>query len=162
MSKQFMSINEGELLPLHRVRRVMPVTKKDIESLSDLNDQIDVSKFNSKVDIAKQGEFFVSQTLADFKKQGINMVQVSQRAYVPTDNIVKARDLTEQDRSKFKESTNRQMSDAFKSRLETTAGTVLADVSAREVLGRMSKPFIPPQQKPMIPPSQGKSVDLGR
>ncbi len=166
MTKEFMTINEGELLPIHRVRRVMPATEKDIKSLSDLEGVIDPSKFNSKVDIAKQGEFFVTQTLKDFKNQGVNFIQVSDRAYVPTENVVKARDLNQQDRTDFERRTTRPMPDAFKSRLDTTAGTVLADVSAREVLGRMSKPFIPPKQKPFGKPDtsidKGADNDAGR
>jgi len=159
MFKDFMMINEGELLPVHRVRRVMPATERDIKSLSDLEGVIDPTKYNSKVDIAKQGEFFVTQTLKDFKNQGINFVQVSDKAYVPTDNIVRAKDLNEQDRTDFERRTTRQMPDAFKSKLSTVAGTVLADVSAKEVLGRMSQPFIPPKQKPFGKPDKSNNKD---
>jgi len=108
MTKEHMMINNGELLPLHRVRKVSPMTERDYRSLKQLNSELDPSKFNSKVDIAKQGEFFVTQTLKDFQGQGIKMVQVSGKAYVPSDNIVKARDLNEQDRADFKQRTTRR------------------------------------------------------
>jgi len=141
MAKQHLEINEGELIPLQNVRRVMPVTETDLKSLKDLNDTIDLKKFNTKVDIAGQGEFFASQSMGDFKKQGIDFLQVSDRAYVPKDNFIKARDLNDKDRIDFKTSTTRNMHQVFKSRLETSAGTVLSDVSAKEVLDRMAKPL---------------------
>ncbi|MCH2038105.1 MAG: hypothetical protein MK137_05895 [Rickettsiales bacterium] len=164
MTTNQMIINNGELLPLHRVRKVSPMTSRDYNSLKELNAELDPSKFNSKIDIAKQGGFFVTQTVEDFHKQGIKFVQISEKAYIPSDNIVKARDLTEQDRADFKDRTTRSMPNSFKSRISTTAGTVLANVSARELLGRMEKPFIPPRQAPNKTPeiSTDHSNDRGR
>ena len=161
MSDGIMVINQGEMLPIHRVRRVLPMTQRDFNSLRDINVNLDPSKFNSKVDIAAQGEFYISQTLKDLKDQGIKFTQVSKHSFVPTDNITKARDLNQRDRTEFKDKTKRDMHEAFKARVDTTAGTVLADVSAREVLGRMSKPFIPPKQKPFKVPDRSNGKDTG-
>lgn len=161
MRTHVMKLNDGELVPLHTIRRVSIATEKDIYSLQKLNDQMDFTKFNCKVDISKKGEFYATQTVADFKKQGINFVQVSDRSYVPTDNIISARDLNTKDRESFHKNTTRALPDSFKSKLDTTAGTVLADVSAREVLGRMTKPFIPPEQLPLKMPNRPKGKDNG-
>lgn len=161
MSDGIMVINQNEMLPIRHVRRVLPMTQRDFNSLREINVNLDPAKFNSKVDIAAQGEFYITETLKDLKDQGIKFTQVSKHAFVPTDNITKARDLTQQDRADFKDKTKRDMHEAFKARVDTTAGTVLADVSAREVLGRMSKPFIPPKQKPFKVSDKSNDIDNG-
>jgi len=170
MSNEVIKVNSDEYMRVQDIRRVRPVDDIDREALKKFNDKIEPEKFNTQIDTAKHGKIYVEETLSDLSKQGVSFVKISDRSYVPVDNVIKAKDLTDKDRAAFKASTSRDIHSAFKSRVETTAGNVLSDKSAKIVMAKLGKPISfqkdlnarPLSQSAMVSKSIDQEMDTGR
>ncbi len=143
MTTQYLTINSGDLLPLTKVKRVNITTDDDRKSLTKLNAQIDASRFQCRIDTAPKGKIFSEESIDDLARQGVAFVQVDERAFIPAINIVKARNITPEDRIRFHEKTGREMRAEFKAQVETQAGNVLATITAETVMDRINNPYVP-------------------
>ena len=119
------------------------VTDEDRESLSALNSRIDADRFQSRIDYADKTKNFIPESLADIAAQGLALVMIDDEngVAVPADNIKKAKNLTDEDRARFENSTGKPMRADYLARIETRAGAVLATLRADMVIKRMSQPY---------------------
>ena len=108
--------------------------------MAGLGDHVDADRFETRIDFADKSKFFVPDTVQEIAAQGVKLVLIDDdnNVFVIGENLKKAKNITEDDRTKFHERTGRQMRTDFLSRLETKAGTVLSTVRADIVLKRMS------------------------
>lgn len=134
MSVNYISINSGELVPLETVKRVSTITESERESLAALGPNVDPYKFNMRIETADGQKSYAPETVQDISHQGVGLVQLDEGSYVPSENVVKAKNLSTADRARFKQNTGREMPEKFLSQVETKAGTVLAAISAEKVL----------------------------
>lgn len=147
MSANYISINSGELVPLETVKRISTITESERESLASLGPHVDPYKFNTRIETADGQKSYAPETVQDISRQGVGLVQLDEGSYVPSENVVKAKNLSATDRARFQKNTGREMAEKFISQVETKAGTVLATISAEKVLeqrgiaaSRMSAP----------------------
>ena len=143
MSIEYLSINGGELVPIRTVKKISPVTDEDRESLSALNSRIGADRFQSRIDYADKTKNYIPESLADIAAQGLALVMIDDEngVAVPADNIRKAKNLSDEDRTRFEASTGKPMRADYLARIETRAGAVLATLRADMVMKRMSQPY---------------------
>ncbi|MEL6667047.1 MAG: hypothetical protein AAFQ24_13035 [Pseudomonadota bacterium] len=160
MSVKYLSINSGELTPLEDVKRVSIVTETERLSLSELGPHVDASRFNTKIETSDGQKSFAPETINEITEQGVGLVRVNEGAYVPAENIQKARNLTDNDRDRFSERTGREMSEAYVSQIETKAGTVLAIEPAEQVLDNRSHALSSPAKREVVDMFQARDVAM--
>ncbi|MDJ0922254.1 MAG: hypothetical protein QNI84_14090 [Henriciella sp.] len=139
MSVKYLSINDGEMIPIDMVKRVSTIEQIERESLSRLGDHVDPYRFNTKVEIADGSKSYAPESVSDISKQGVGLVAVTESSFVPSANITKAKNITEADRARFNKSTGRPLSEGFVSQIETKAGMVLSTEKAETVLDRRAQ-----------------------
>ncbi len=137
MSNQFLTINETELVPLQTVKRIRPVTDEDRQSLAKLGRRVDASKFSSKIEFADGRRNYVTESIDDLRDQ-TRLLEIGTDSYVVSANVLKARDLTDLDRTKMSERMNKPLSSEFSSQIDLTAGRVLSSYSAMEIMNSLN------------------------
>jgi len=143
MSTQFLTINSSDLLPIGKVKRLHIVDDKDRASLAKLSEHVSADRFNTRIELAPKGKSYAVESIDELAYQGIALVQVDERAFVPAVNIIKARNLTPKDRETFKAKAGRDMRDHFKAQVETAAGTLLTAITAEQIMERLESPYMP-------------------
>ena len=146
MSIKYLRLSTGDLVPLEDVKRLSIVTDADRQSLSKLGPKVDANRFNTRIEDASGKKSYEPKTINEIAEQGFGLVGIGQGTFVPATNITKARNLTDQDRSRFQNSTGREVPPNFVAQVETKAGIVLASVPAETVLDRRSRPSMAPAE----------------
>ena len=136
MSVKYLSINDGELLPIDTVKRISTIDQKERESISRLGDHVDPYRFNSKIETADGSKSYAPESVTEISQQGIGLVAITDTSFVPSANITKAKNISETDRARFSKSTGRPLPENFVSQIETKAGMVLSTEKAQTVLDR--------------------------
>ena len=143
MSTQYLTIKSTDLLPIAKIKRLHIVDDKDRASLAKLGDRGSAERFNTRLELAPKGKSYATENIDELAYQGVALVQVDQRAFVPAVNIIKARNLTLKDREAFKTKTGRDMRDHFKAQVETVAGTLLTGITAEQAMERLDRSYMP-------------------
>lgn len=136
MSVKYLRINGGDLVPLDTVKRLSVVGELERQSLANLGPQVDANRFNTRIESADGKKSYAPETLDEIAAQGIGLIELDEGVCIPADNVVKARNLTEQDRDRFYLNKGREMPERFTAQVETKAGPMLAVVPAESVLER--------------------------
>jgi len=138
MSKT-LKINGGAVVPVSAIRKIKPVTEEDRARLAERYDQIgDASKFQLQIEFADKTTKLTVESLDDIKEQGVALVNLGSDRYVPAANIKLAQPFTKEDAAKVKEK-DYTLNQTFRSRVETTAGTLLSNATAAQVIERREK-----------------------
>ncbi len=145
MSINYLTINEGDMMPVANVKRVLLVDESDRQWLENNTSLSDPSQYQTKIETAA-GKSFVRQSITELAQQGMAFVQVTDQAYVPAGNIIKARNLTPKDFERFQKNTGRELSTEFKSQVDTNAGNILSTFTAQQIMQRMEHPLKATQQ----------------
>lgn len=161
MSTEFLRINDGDLIPLHTVKRISEITPKERSSLAALSEHVDAALYGTRIDFAGGSKkCYAQQSISDFRIQGIRLVEFKQGAFVVAEHILKARNLTDRDRESFEERTGRPLDEAFVSQIELKSGKVLATLDAAQIMKAINGPLrsavssaASPAQAPDAPPS---------
>ncbi|MEM7173279.1 MAG: hypothetical protein AAF530_24160 [Pseudomonadota bacterium] len=140
MTNEFIKVNSGNMVPLQNVKRIREVSEEDRKSLSELGEHVDAHKFRTRLEYKDGRRSFAAETLNDYLAQGVELVEIDQGAYVPTQNIISAKDLSPDDRQEIENRMGRPLRDEFCSQVETKAGTVLATIDAAKIMHRMAHP----------------------
>lgn len=148
MTKQFLKVNGGDLVPAAKIKRIRAVTDKDRASLAGLGKQVDPTKYNARLDYAEAGSY-ATETIDELAMQ-CSLVEIANDVFVIGANVVTARDLTQDDRDTFEAKLGRAMPDGFVSQVRTKAGNVLSTVAAETVMHRLAHPYrpAPPETAP--------------
>lgn len=149
MSVKYLSINDGELVPMDTIKRLSIIDDAERQSLSQLGPNVDAYRFNTRIETADGKKAYAPETVNDIAQQGVGLVSVNEGSFIPAQNILKARNISDMDRSQFQQSTGREMPQAFVAQIDTKAGMVLSTQTAEQVLDsrsrvqtRASKPVI--------------------
>lgn len=138
MSKT-LKINGGTAVPISAIRRIRPVTEEDHTRISERYEQVDdASKFQLQIEFADKTTKLIKETLDDIRGQGVAVVNLGGDRYVPAVNIKFAEPFTKEDTQKIKEK-DYTLTQNFRSRVETTAGTVLSSATPAQVIERREK-----------------------
>jgi hypothetical protein len=138
MSKT-LKINGATVVPVSNIRRIRPVTDDDRARITERYDQIeDAAKFQLQIEFADKSTKLTAESLDDLRGQGVALVNIGNETYVPAVNIKLAEPFTKEDAEKVK-GKDYTLSHTFRSRVETSAGTLLSTATADQVITRREK-----------------------
>lgn len=160
-------INGGSYVPIESIRRIRALTDEDRASLAERGNNVNAEKFNTRLEFSYRRQTLAEETVDEIASKGLTLVQIDDESFVPKNNIIKAKNLTEQDRAAYKERTGRDMRPELKSQVETVGGNVLSKSDAQEVMTRLSRPYQPVTANPVpdqpeFPPWEERDVMLQR
>jgi hypothetical protein len=140
MSKT-LKINGGTVLPVHNIRSIRPITDEERANMAKKYDK-PVADFKAKqitIQFADKSSRTADITLDQVREQGVGLVNLGNDRYVPAANIKAAEVFSKADADKLKADGDYTLSQTFRSRVETTAGTLLSSATAQQVIERTAK-----------------------
>lgn len=140
MSKS-LKINGSTILPVHNIRAIRPITDEDRARMAAKYEK-PVEEFASKkvsIEFADKSNKTADLSLDDVRAQGVALVNVGNERYVPAANIRSADPFSKEDAAKLKDSGDYTLSQTFRSRVDTTAGTVLSSATPQQIIDRAAK-----------------------
>lgn len=139
------STHEGveRTVPIDTVRLVRPLTDEDKnktkESLKENRGiEIDPARINVRIEFADKSSKLARETVDVFREQGIGLVNLGNDRYTPAINITAAEAFTKDDAERLK-GEDYTLSQTFRSKIETRAGTVLSSATPAQVMDRRAK-----------------------
>lgn len=136
MSKT-LKINGGTVVPVSNVRRIKAIDDAERAKVAERYD-IEADAFNIQIEFADKSTKLARETLDQVRAQGIGLVNIGGDRFVPADNIKSADLLSKEDIAKMTEK-GLTLSQTFRSRVETTAGTLLSSATPAQVIERAEK-----------------------
>jgi hypothetical protein len=138
MKTSNLRINGSRVIPVNTIRFIKPLTDEDRSKAGGKLD-IDASKFNVRIEFADKSSKLAVETLDQLRGQGIGLVDIGGERHVPAINIKAADDWSKEDAAKLKDSGDYTLSQNFRSRVETSAGTILSTSTPEQVMERRSR-----------------------
>lgn len=130
-------------VPIDTIRLVRPLTdedkKKTKESLKENRGiEIDPERINVRIEFADKSSKLARESVDVFREQGIGLVNLGNDRYTPAINITAAEAFTKEDADRLK-GEDYTLSQTFRSKVETRAGTVLSSATPSQVMDRRAK-----------------------
>ena len=138
MKASTLKINGSRVIPVDTIRFIKALTDED-RSKAGGKLEIDASKFNVRIEFNDKSSKLATDTLDQIRQQGVGLVNIGADRHVPAINIKAAEDWSKEDAAKLKDSGDYTLSQNFRSRVETSAGTMLSTATAEEVMERRGK-----------------------
>ena len=141
MKTSNLRINGSRVIPVDTIRFIKPLTDED-RSKAGGKLEIDASKFNVRIEFADKSSKLATETLDLIQGQGVGLVglvDIGGERHVPATNIKAAEDWSKEDAAKLKDSGDYTLSQNFRSRVETSAGTILSTATPEQVMERRSR-----------------------
>ena len=151
----YIQVDGEEFIHLSAVRRLRVVSDEERQSLAELGDHVDASRFNTRIDHEDSSKSYAPETVQQLSDQA-RLVQVEDGAFVPAQNIKRVRALTQKDRDSFAQRTGREMRSDYKSQVRTSAGLVLSTEEPKALMDRMGQPGRVPTQGKQPQKSNGQ------
>lgn len=130
-------------VPIDTVRMVRPLTDEDKTKARDsLKEKrgidIDTDRLSVRIEFADRSSKLARETVDALQKQGVGFVNVGSDRFVPAVNITAAEAFTKEDAERLK-GEDYQISQTFRAKVETRAGTVLSSATPAQVMDRRAK-----------------------
>ncbi|WP_334146240.1 hypothetical protein [Hyphomicrobium sp.] len=137
--------HEGVLrtVPLDTVRLIRPLTDEDKERAKEsLKEKrgidIDPARVSIRIEFGDKSSKLARENLEGLRAQGIALVNMGSERYVPAANITGAESFTKEDADRLKEE-DYTLSQNFRAKVDTKAGTVLSSATPQQVMDRRAK-----------------------
>ena len=138
MSKT-LKINGSTAVPVSAIRKIKPITDEDRTRIAARYEKVeDASRFQLQIEFADKTTKLAVETLDDIRGQGVALVNLGSNRFIPATNIKSAQPFTKDDADKVR-GKDYTLNDNFRSRVETTAGTLLSSATAGQVIDRREK-----------------------
>jgi hypothetical protein len=140
MSKT-LKINGGTVVPVHNIRTIRPITDDERAKMAEKYGK-PVTDFAGKkitIQFADKSSKTADITLDQVREQGVSLVNTGAERYVPAVNIKSADVFSKDDATKLKADGDYTLTQTFRSRVETTAGTLLSTATAQQIIERAAK-----------------------
>lgn len=140
MSKA-LKINNGTIIPVHNIRTIRPITDEERAKMAEKYNK-PVAEFAPKkitIQFADKSSKTADIDLDEVRKQGVALVNTGNERYVPAANIKSAEAFSKDDAAKLKADGDYTLTQTFRSRVETTAGTILSSATAQQIIERAAK-----------------------
>ncbi len=144
------------VLPVRNIRSIKPISDEERQRMADKYGK-PVAEFAGKqisIQFADRSLRTAEITLDDVRAQGVAIVNVGAERFVPAANIKEATPFTKADAEKLKESGEFTLQQTFRSRVETTAGTLLSSATPQQIIERAAKALetpVPAAKGPKAP-----------
>ncbi len=140
MSKT-LKINNSTVVPVHNIRTIRPITDDERSKMAEKYGK-PVAEFAGKkitIQFADKSSKTADIDLDQVRAQGIGLVNTGSDRFVPAANIKSAEVFTKAEADKLKADGDYTLSQVFRSRVETTAGTILSSATAQQIVERAAK-----------------------
>lgn len=140
MSKT-LKINATTVVPVHNIRAIRPITEEERNKMAEKYGK-PVTEFATKkitIQFADKSSKTADIDLDDVRKQGVGLVNTGNDRYVPAANIKSAEVFSKDDAAKLTADGDYTLTQTFRSRVETTAGTILSSATAQQIIERAAK-----------------------
>ena len=144
------------ILPVHNIRSIRPLTDEERTRIAERYGRSNEEVAGKQISItfADKSTRTAELTLDDVRAQGVPLVNAGADRYVPAANIKSAEPFTKTDADKLKESSDYTLTQTFRSRVETTAGTILSSATPQQIVERAAKVLetaVRPARNPKAP-----------
>ncbi len=140
MSKT-LKINNGTVVPVHNIRTIRPITDDERAKMAEKYGK-PVADFAGKkitIQFGDKSSKTADITLDQVREQGVALVNTGADRFVPAANIKSADVFSKDDAAKLKADGDYTLTQTFRSRVETTAGTLLSSATAQQIIERAAK-----------------------
>lgn len=144
MSKS-LKVNNSMVVPVHNIRSIRPVTDEDRARMTEKYGK-DVADKKISIEFADKTVKTSALDLDAVRAQGVALVNIGNDRFVPAANIKSAEALSKDDIEKLKEGGKYTLTQTFRSRVETTAGSLLSSATPQQVIDRAAKALETPGQ----------------
>lgn len=147
MSKT-LKINGGTVLPVHNIRTIRPITDEERAKMAEKYGK-PIGDFKTKqitIQFADKSSKTADISLDQVREQGVGLVNTGNDRFVPAANIKSAAVFSKDDAAKLKSDGDYTLTQTFRSRVETTAGTLLSSATAQQIIERAAKALETPAQ----------------
>jgi hypothetical protein len=129
------------VLPVHNIRSIRPLNDEERTRIAERygRSSEEVAAKQISITFADKSTRTAELTLDDVRAQGVALVNAGADRYVPAANIRSAEPFTKADADKLKEGSDYTLTQTFRSRVETTAGTVLSSATPQQIIERAAK-----------------------
>ncbi len=147
-------------VPVDTVRIVRPLTDADKnkakENLKENRGiDIDPARINVRIEFADKTSKLARETVDAFREQGVGLVNLGNDRYTPAINITAAEAFSKDDADRLK-GEDYTLSQTFRAKVETRAGTVLSSATPTQVMDRRAKALELDQSTPKKSGPQSK------
>lgn len=130
-------------VPVDTIRLIRPLTDEDKtkakESLKENRGiEIDPKRINMRIEFADKSSKLARETVESLREQGVGLVNLGNDRYAPAINITAAEAFTKDDAERLK-GEDYTLSQTFRAKVETRAGTVLSSATPAQVMDRRAK-----------------------
>ena len=144
MSKS-LKLNETMVVPVYNIRTIRPVTDEDRARMTEKYGK-DVADKRISIEFADKSVKTSTLDLDAVRAQGVALVNIGSDRFVPATNIKAAEALSRDEIEKLKEGGKYMLTQTFRSRVETTAGSLLSSATPEQVIDRAAKALEMPGQ----------------
>jgi hypothetical protein len=149
-----------KIVPLDTVRLVKPLSEEDKERTKEsLKEKrgidIDPSRLSIRIEFADRTSKLARESLDELKGQGVALVNMGADRFVPATNITGAEAFSSEDAERLK-GEEYTLNQAFRSKVDPKAGTMLSSATPVQVLDRRAKAL-----GEAAPPGAPKATDSG-
>lgn len=143
-----LKINGTTILPVHNIRTIKPINDEERARMAAKYGKPadDFAGKNISIQFADKTSKTAELTLDDVRGQGIALVNAGADRFVPAANIKSAEPFSKDDAAKLKDGGDYTLTQTFRSRVETTAGTILSSATAQQIVERAAKALEAPAQ----------------
>lgn len=132
-----------KLVPLDTIRLIRHLTEEDKARAKDsLKEKkgidIDAARVNVRIEFGDKSSKLAQESLDALREQGIALVNLGSDRYVPATNITGAEAFTKDDAERLK-GEEYTLTQTFRSKVDTRAGTVLSSATPVQIMDRRAK-----------------------
>jgi len=136
--KKSITINSGSILPTDIIRFIKPIDEDERERLVERYGD-DAANFNIALQFADKTTKLAVQTLDQVREQGVGLVNIGGDRHVVADNIKQTSPFTKEQADKLTDDRGYTLNQKFRSRVDTTAGTLLSTATPAQIMERRGK-----------------------
>lgn len=130
-------------VPVDMIRLIRPLSDEDKskakESLKENRGiDIDTKRINVRIEFVDRSSRLARESVDTLRDQGVGLVNLGNDRFTPAINIVAAEAFTKDDAERLK-GEDYTLSQTFRAKIETRAGTVLSSATPAQVMDRRAK-----------------------
>jgi hypothetical protein len=133
----FIQINKTTTIPTDTIRFIRPIGDEERTRIAERYGA-DAGEFNVSIQFGDKTTKLALETVEQLREQGVSLVDIGGDRHVVAANIKSAKPFTAKDAAKIEE-RGYNLSQDFKSRVETTAGAVLSSATPTQIMDRRAR-----------------------
>ncbi len=137
MSKPI-KINSGSLVPADTIRFIKAIDDEERTRIAERYG-VDGAKYNVSIQFGDKTTKLAAETLDEIRAQGVALINIGADRHVVAQNIKSADPFSKDDAKKLSEDRGYSLGQTFRSRINTTAGTLLSSATPEQVMDRRAK-----------------------